>query len=278
MGLHAATAAFGQFGDIARVEVLPSDMPMATVSFFDVRSVVRAREMLGDNWCWPGEQCGERSVWLPGTMELGQEDLIGVSSIRQDPAGNGYVVEFFDVRDASRVTAACLRNARTAKVKKTPAEPTSSEPPCSAADNEAGERSVLLQGLPNAMCAPACFEVMLEQAGLVGDVLSHNIRQGRSCGEATLKVASEGAASRCIKHFHGRVWDPSGTPVSATRLAPPPGLPSAMKAGVLAPPPGLEGLCATKDADSEESTDAGASEAGEYHDESTVDGCSIVVA
>merc|ERR1719281_2046976 len=103
---------------------------------------------------------------------------------------------------------------------------------------------------------------MLEQAGLQGAVMSRAIHRGSPCGEVVLRIAGQDVVERCIKHFHGRVWDPSGTPVSATRLAPPPGLPSAMKAGVLAPPPGLEGLCATKDADSEESTDAGASEAG----------------
>lgn len=298
MGLHAATAAFGQFGDVAKVEVLPSDFPTATVSFFDVRAATRAREVLGDHWCWPGEQCGERTARLPGTMQLSEDDLLRVSGVRQDSAGSGYVVEFFDVRDAARVSAACRKISSAASQATASVQPNDLKPAYINADKKS-EVSVLLQGLPNAMCSPTCFEAMLEQAGLAGEVLSHSIRPSTPCGEAVLKVSSENAASRCIKHFHGRVWDLSGTPVSATRLAPPPGLPCALKeeslsslpsmrpsflpgqgevAKALVPPPGLDGLSATKDADSEESTDAGASDAGECHDEYLGEGCSIVVA
>merc|ERR1719313_787064 len=131
---------------------------------------------------------------------------------------------------------------------------------------------------------------MLQQAGLQREVVSQSARPGSPCGEAVLKFVDRGAVARCIKHFHGRAWDPSGTLVSATRMAPPPGLwpptklapmPSLLSAKRLAPPcfmkgaveaavlppPGLSGFSATKDADTEQSTDAGASEADDYWDE-----------
>lgn len=172
------------------------------------------------------------------------------------------------------------------------------------------EETVLLQGLPNAMCSGPCFEAMLEQAGLQHDVVSQSIRTGSICGEAVLKVVDRNAAARCIKHFHGRAWDPSGSLVCATIMAPPPGLQSATEIVVsrdrlstkkvpsligaptahmllpiprrlaaeaaFAPPPGLGGFCATKDADTEESTDAGASDADDYQDEYIGEFCSIV--
>lgn len=300
MGLQAATGAFGMFGDVAKAEVLPSEPPTATVSFFDVRSAAQAAQVLGAEWCWPGEQCGDRTARLPGTMQLSRDDYARVSGVRRDPASDGYVVEFFDVRDAARVGAA-HRKART--------QPSKLEPAYISAGDNVGERSVLLQGLPKAMCSGTCFDAMLEQASLSGQVLSHSIRARGQFGEAVVRLAGEDAVSRCIKHFHGRQWDVSGTSVSATRMAPPPGLLPAARdtslpiarrdaslAGLspkllplpslqegaeeaaLVPPPGLDGLDATKDADSEESTDAGASDAGEGHEEYLAEGCSIVMA
>lgn len=305
MDLRAATAAFGKFGDVSRVEVLPSAPPAAIVSYFDARAAVRAARVLGAEWCWPGEQCGDRTAPLPGSVQLSRDQYSRVSSVRRDPAGDGFVVEFYDVRDAARVRAASKAQAPpapVAKAAKAPARSSKLEPAYVGAGDDTRELSLLVQGLPKAMCSRVCFDVILEQAGLAEHVLSHSVRPGSRCGEAVLKVAGEEAASKCIEHFHGRAWDPSGTLVSATRLAPPPGLSSATKEasppnlqpaakspllpilqeGAEEPtflaPPGLDGVWGTKDADSEESTDAGASEMGECHDECSVDRCSIVVA
>jgi hypothetical protein len=333
MDMHAANAAFRRFGDIAGIEKLPSDVQTAVVSFFDVRAATRAMEFLGSDWCWPGDQCGERTAWLPGTMQLSADELQRVSNARRDPAcGDGYLVEFFDVRDAARVAAMGRRKAQAPKVAEAPEQ--ASRPDAifgtasaglthAAASHENTEQSVLLQGLPNALCSRPCFEAMLQQAGLQREVVSQSARPGSPCGEAVLKFVDRGAVARCIKHFHGRAWDPSGTLVSATRMAPPPGLwsatkmaeprdhmsgkqvppppglppptklapmPSLLSAKRLAPPcfmkgaveaavlppPGLGGLSATKDADTEQSTDAGASEADDYRDEYLGEMCSTV--
>jgi len=323
MGMHAATAAFGRFGDVAKVEVLPSDVSTATVVFFDVRAATRAINVLGADWCWPREQCGERTIRIPGAMQLSADDFARVSGVRQDPAGgDGYEVEFFDVRDAARMNATCSRTAQAAKVAKAPGQLDKLEPVFvtpsaaftpAAASTETAETSVLLQGLPNGLCSRPCFEAVLEQAGLQGDVVSLSIRPGSPCGEAVVKVAGLGAVERCIKHFHGRGWHSAGTPVSATKLAPPPGLvsttqvapppglspaaksvplpsllsatklapppcfPKGMDEAALAPPPGLTRLCVIKDEDTEESTDAGASEAEEYQDECLGEVCSAML-
>lgn len=284
MGLHAATSAFRRFGDVARLEVVPADVLTVTVSFYDVRAASRAMEMLGNDYAWPGEPTGSRTMRLPGDMQLSAEDYQRVSDVRRDPNDDGgYVVEFFDVRDAARVSAKCAKNAGkkgSAKASKKTEQP---EPiyvtPCVgvsppvAAKNEATHQSVLLQGLPSALCSEACVDAMLEQAGLQGAVMSRAIHRGSPCGEVVLRIAGQDVVERCIKHFHGRVWDPSGTPVSATRMAPPPGLrgasrtppPSGLaKNAVVAPPPGLGGLSGTKErSNTEESTDAGESEAEE---------------
>lgn len=319
MDMHTASAAFGRFGDVARVEVLPLDMSTAVVSFFDARAATRAMQLLGADWCWPGDQYGERKLQLPGTLQLSADDLQRMSSVRRDPAGgDGYEVEFFDVRDAARVSAMHRKTAQAIKVPKAPEQLDKLEPVFvtplagfspAAASRDTTEQTVLLQGLPNALCSQACLEAMIQQAGLQREVLSHSIRPGSPCGEAVLRITGRAAVARCMKHFHGRAWDSSGILVSATKMAPPPGLHSATTAlepcdhlsaaqvprtvGVppatklapmphvssakVAPPPGLGEICATKDADTEESTDAGASEADDNQDEYLGEVCSAAL-
>ena len=49
--------------------------------------------------------------------------------MRRDPTGgDGYVVEFFDVRDAARVNATCRKTALAAKVAKAPGQLNKLEP------------------------------------------------------------------------------------------------------------------------------------------------------
>lgn len=290
MDMHSAAASLRVFGDIGRLELYgapDAEALSVTVSFFDVRAARHAAKTWGAQYCWPGEQCGERRVKVPGDVRLKSEDYAKVSGMqREDPqnGGENYVMEFFDVRDAARVRSEMARRMAKARAAKEPAyvNPTCSATP-SAASNEAVEQLVSLRNLPNALSSSSCLAASLEQAGVKGEVVSTNISQGKkgsklnSC-EAVVKVTGVAMADRCIAHFHGRTWDPSGAPVSASRMAPAPHhLPATrlqLTAGLtevaesrLPPPPGLEGFQTAKEADTEESTDAGASELDEYQDE-----------
>lgn len=71
--------------------------------------------------------------------------------------------------------------------------------------------AVELSSLPKMLCNKACLEASIEQAGLEADVQSLEIQDSK----AKLILASEQAAQRCIRHFHGLQWAKSAAPVSA---------------------------------------------------------------
>jgi len=71
--------------------------------------------------------------------------------------------------------------------------------------------AVELSSLPKMLCNKACLEAAIEQAGLESDVQSLEVQDSK----AMLLLASEQAAQRCIRHFHGLQWAKSSEPVSA---------------------------------------------------------------
>jgi hypothetical protein len=75
--------------------------------------------------------------------------------------------------------------------------------------------TVEIDGLPAAMLSDLAMEAMLEQACLEDHVVGIKTRQGKRCGSLTLSMKTRDAAERCVLHFDGRCWDPSGTVVRA---------------------------------------------------------------
>merc|ERR1712032_1191834 len=56
---------------------------------------------------------------------------------------------------------------------------------------------------------------MLQQAGLLGAVITFSTCEGDPCGEAHVSFSSVDAALQCVCHFEGCQWDASGTEVMA---------------------------------------------------------------
>jgi hypothetical protein len=80
------------------------------------------------------------------------------------------------------------------------------------------EHTVEINGLPTAMLSDLAMEAMLEQACLEDHVVGIKTQRGKPCGSATLTIKTRDAAERCVLHFDGRCWDPSGTVVRATLI------------------------------------------------------------
>jgi len=100
-----------------------------------------------------------------------------VSTVRRGSAGDGsFVVEFFDVRDAARISAEYAKGTggKTENSAGAPARFAKLGPLCKSSTtfaggprtHVAGVRSVLINGLPNGLCSAKCLEAVLEQAGL----------------------------------------------------------------------------------------------------------------
>jgi hypothetical protein len=78
-------------------------------------------------------------------------------------------------------------------------------------------------GLPNKILCETMMKAVLQQAQVNDALLSLSTCTGQPCGEAHIIFSSRCAAELCVKHFHGRQWDSSGTTVCAriatTRVA-----------------------------------------------------------
>jgi len=74
---------------------------------------------------------------------------------------------------------------------------------------------VSIEGLPNAILNEPMVLAMLQQAGLIGDVITFSMCEGDPCGEAHVSFSSVHAALRCVYHFEGCQWDASGSEVTA---------------------------------------------------------------
>lgn len=114
--LHAATTAFRQFGDVSSLELLPGDMLVASVVFFDVRAAWHALETLGFELAQPAPQTGSRLAQLRGEMHLKVDDITGVSNVffDSDSSDGTYMVEFYDTRSASWARQLAAQQLRAA--------------------------------------------------------------------------------------------------------------------------------------------------------------------
>lgn len=74
--------------------------------------------------------------------------------------------------------------------------------------------AVELSCLPKMLCTRGMLEAAIEQAGLESLVQKLEV-QHCNIGKATLILAGDRAAQRCIRHFHGLKWGKSSEPVSA---------------------------------------------------------------
>jgi len=82
--------------------------------------------------------------------------------------------------------------------------------------NNGGPVDVHLENLPPALCRQNFLEAMLEQAGLVDDVVGCEIGEREDTGKAVIHLTSWPGALRCMGHFDGRTWGHEGPPVKAT--------------------------------------------------------------
>jgi len=73
---------------------------------------------------------------------------------------------------------------------------------------------VKLSNLPKTLCNRSHLEVAIEQAGLESKVKAFEL-SSESAATAFLALESEAAAQQCIKHFSGRQWTGSATPLCA---------------------------------------------------------------
>jgi len=241
MNLRAATDALKRFGDVSHVEVLSGQKLTVAVVFFDVRAAGRAQSALGPGFCTPASQTGSRMVRLSGTVQLDIEKIQGVSRVLPEPGdGSAFHVEFFDLRDAQRARDLTSRTTSlgAAPVSDSPEdgfahgiqalaadEPQACVPayvklstavtPAASTTSQQVATSVLLRGLPKALCTNACLEAMFEQAGMEGSIVSCRVRKGMVVSEVLLTFSTRQAARRCVHHFHGRRWDVTGEPVTA---------------------------------------------------------------
>jgi len=239
VSLRSATDALRRFGEVSHVQVLPGQNLAVSAVFFDVRAAVRARSVLGPGCCQADKQTGCRMVKLPGNVQLDVQKIRGVSRVLPEPDESGsFLVEFFDLRDAARAqelaqqksgTIGAALTATTAKVPakevpeaSVPAYVKPSQPfvPASVTSSltqtQTQQAGILLRGLPKALCTSLCLEAMFEQAGLEGTIVNCRIRRGAASSEVLLSLSSRQAAKRCIQHFNGRRWSPTGEPVTAT--------------------------------------------------------------
>jgi hypothetical protein len=79
-----------------------------------------------------------------------------------------------------------------------------------------GPIPVILEYLPLTLCRQNFLEAMLDQAGLVDDVIGVVLGDAQETGMAQITVTNWNAAVRCVAHFDGRSWDQAGNPVRAT--------------------------------------------------------------
>lgn len=257
MGPLAARQTLSVFGEIMFMEAVPSPLlPAVLVAYFDVRSAEKAQLALGFDCCRPAPQSGNRLVKLPGSVNLGSEDIQNISLLKTDPQDSSfYLVEFFDIRFAQRAqerfawkvvhkatpsiatpwpqTEAALPPGLDLPpglefLSLTPPEPKPAyvipSYPRSSRQSltpkvQRSEVEVLLKGLPKALCTDVFLDAMLEQAGLEGAISERKIT-GKT-GEARVKFLNQQAAKRCVQHFNGRHWETSGSAVVATILTVP---------------------------------------------------------
>lgn len=86
-----------------------------------------------------------------------------------------------------------------------------------------------ISGLPNKLLTEVMLEAVLEQAGLDDDVISMVPRTGKPSGHVLVTLSSFEMVERCVRHFNGRQWDPSGAMVRVDIVSVTKGLPEVVE-------------------------------------------------
>jgi len=221
----ATVAMMQTYGEIACATPQPGFV--LRVAYFDVRAAAFVLDNLGGETCWPGVAYGNRTVRLPGSMNIGMDVMPKISGMYKEK--NSFVIEFFDLRDAQcyRLKAAESEKQAAApnpkKVQIVPPPGLDGPSPAKASSGSEKQSAgdvVAIKGIPNAMLTDAMMEAILEQAGLEAATVSFTTRQGSVCGDATIKLSSNSAAQQCIRHFHGCQWAASGVVITAQLSSP----------------------------------------------------------
>lgn len=124
MDLHAASLIFGQYGEVARMEMVPNDELIVAVVYYDVRAAAAAlgeldQESVGCR-CWLADMRGDRLVSVPDPASVDFQALEGAVAAawplyappppRARGAACGEAValalELYDVREAERLREA----------------------------------------------------------------------------------------------------------------------------------------------------------------------------
>jgi hypothetical protein len=83
---------------------------------------------------------------------------------------------------------------------------------------------VQISGMPNKLLTETMMEAILQQACCDSNVIDLTLRTGKPTGTAVVTFSSYEIVERCLTHFQGRQWDPSGTRVGVNiNLQPAPG-------------------------------------------------------
>jgi hypothetical protein len=242
------------FGEVARLELPPGVYNAAVVSFYDLRSAVQAMEALGER-CEPGEQYGDRTVSMPGDVQLEPWMVPEISAVRQEGGGAYYSLDFFDTRTKERV-AKVLESSAPVLPPGLPAPGALGRPeflsvPPTLASAKDGKTPVGVRGpryrtdlllskvdwdelasglekrttlrlrcLPGRLCDESALKGVLAQAGLAGsvDCLRAFPGEGKRPGSALVNVVSTEKVAPVARLFHGRQWGAS-LPVSVSFAA-----------------------------------------------------------
>jgi hypothetical protein len=250
-GLQAVSALLRRYGDVASINILPDEEQFAiAVVYFDIRAAALAHKALGAS-SRKAPQTGSRSVRVPGEVQLETKECEDISNVRYAEPEGAYILEFYDVRDATLFEAKVAESSSKATAKAeiaTRANPTKLELPPGLEDHamrqqiaseaaavpSAQEKSiyrVVLEDLPVDILSEPMMQAMLQQAGLdkavvncsthgsfpskAGKKRNRGAGKASSLGSATLDFSSRHSAARCVHHFHGCQWDPSGAIVTA---------------------------------------------------------------
>jgi hypothetical protein len=243
LGMSEALEQFNAFGEVSSWRPLRGGI---CVSFYDIRCAWYAIQMLGEKYCTPAKQHGERIVHLAPDVTLTDVDLACVSNILEQDDGT-VSVEFFDTRVAERMKKAeearmspqeqvepppglesyqrpstgCVGPAyvSTASMKAMPKHSTNHAATPSR-DLHGQQQIVLIKGLPKALLSEKCIEAMFQQAGLQDAIISVSTTHGEPCGEALVTLRTLKHAELCMNHCQGRCWDPAGKTKVEVMLVP----------------------------------------------------------
>mmetsp|Transcript_63835 Transcript_63835/g.152248 ORF Transcript_63835/g.152248 Transcript_63835/m.152248 type:complete len:313 (+) Transcript_63835:119-1057(+) len=239
--LQEAKQRFACFGAIADIKWVNFAQNTVQVTFFDVRAAAVLSMKLGPVRCSHAPQQGKRTVVVSTFAELQKSDFAAISRIMSVPDSKDslHLVEFFDIRVAKRYAHKDLLSgvaAAGAQPPKTPpglgfpaakAQPrkVSLVPQCkrNSVGMEAAalnQPTVVVRGLPAGILNEDMMEAVLEQADLESGLVTYSMTPGTTVGEAQFVFSSMDVARKCMQHFDGCRWDPTGTVTKCNLLAP----------------------------------------------------------